>query len=79
MQSSLYKRAHQSGDAQGFERGFEPLAHLYHRRLGRSLTDDERKTLRARLDTHGADRLGDVLLDLSADALAAWLADPDAE
>jgi hypothetical protein len=32
----------------------------------------------ARLSTLGADRLGDVVLDLSAPALAAWLADHDA-
>jgi len=33
----------------------------------------------ARLTTHGADRLGDVVLDLTdAAALAAWLADPAA-
>jgi len=71
MQSSLYKRAHQSG----VEHGIEPL---FHRRLGRPLTDEERMTLRGRLDAHGADRITDVALDLSADKLAAWLADADA-
>jgi len=33
----------------------------------------------ARLESLGADRLGDVVLDLSAPELAAWLADPAAQ
>lgn len=32
----------------------------------------------ARLSTQGAERLGDVVLDLDADALTAWIADPTA-
>jgi len=75
MQSTLTQRAFQSGVERGFEQSF---AALYHRRLGRPLTVGERTTLRARLDTHGADRIAEVALDLSADALAAWLADADA-
>jgi len=54
------------------------LQRLYARRLGRSLSADEETTLVQRLDTVGPDRLGDVVLDLSPDALAAWLRDPDA-
>ena len=79
MQSSLYKRAHQSGVETGIEQGREQgIEPLFHRRLGRPLTDEERKTLRGRLNTDGADRITDVALDLSADALAAWLADANA-
>ncbi len=32
----------------------------------------------ARFDIVGRERLGDVVLDLSPEALAAWMADPDA-
>jgi hypothetical protein len=34
--------------------------------------------LLARFDTVGPDRLGDVVLDLTPEALGAWLTDPDA-
>jgi len=37
-----------------------------------------RAVLRQRLATLGADRLGDVVLDLEAVTLSAWLADPAA-
>ena len=33
---------------------------------------------RERTETLGTDRLGDLVLDLSVDELAAWLADPNA-
>jgi hypothetical protein len=52
--------------------------HGYKRRLARPLTEEERRTLHERLGQLGSDRLGDVVLDLSAEALAAWLADPSA-
>jgi hypothetical protein len=55
-----------------------PLVHQFSRRLGRPITDTERAELLRRLDTLGADRIGDVVLDLTPHALAAWLADPDA-
>jgi hypothetical protein len=35
------------------------------------ITIGERTALRRRLDTLGADRIGDVVIDLTADALAA--------
>jgi hypothetical protein len=62
----------------GIEKGLRPLAHQFERRLGRSLTPEEHHALRERFDRLGGSRLGDVVLDLSATALAAWLADPDA-
>lgn len=58
--------------------GLSPLTHQFERRLGRALSDDERATLAERLRTIGPVRLGDAVLDLTSDALAAWLADPDA-
>jgi hypothetical protein len=60
------------------DKGLEPLAHLFERRMGRRLRDAERRALHERLHRLGPERLGDVVLDLAADQLAAWLADPDA-
>jgi hypothetical protein len=60
---------------QGMQQG---LLRLFSQRLARALSDVERAVIVARLETLGADRLGDVVLDLSAPALAAWLADPAA-
>ncbi len=58
--------------------GMRPLIRQLERRIARPLTDAERNGLAARFDLVGPERLGDVVLDLSPDALAAWIADPDA-
>jgi hypothetical protein len=50
-----------------------PLAHLVERRLGRSLAVNEREVLVARVKIQGADRIVDLILDLSAPDLVAWL------
>ncbi len=68
----------QQGLRDGRQEGLQPLQHQFARRLGRTLTAAEQATLLGRFDTVGPDRLGDVVLDLTPDALAAWLADPDA-
>ncbi len=62
----------------GVEKGIAPLARLYSRQLRRELTDAERRSLAHRLDTLGANRLGDVVLDLTPEQLGQWIADPDA-
>jgi hypothetical protein len=62
----------------GIEQGLQPLRHQIERRLGRRLDAAEQAVLLRRFATVSGDRLGDIVLDLSADALAAWLADPDA-
>jgi hypothetical protein len=54
------------------------LQHQFERRLSRRLNPSEQAILRQRLATLGADRLGDVVLDLDAATLSAWLADPAA-
>ena len=54
------------------------LKRHFEHRLGRKLMVREDKTLRDRLSTLGADRLGIVVLDLSAVELARWLKDPAA-
>lgn len=68
----------EKGRLEGIEKALAPLERMFARRLGRALTPTERATLVRRLDTHGADRLGDVVLDLSEGELAAWLDDPNA-
>ena len=57
----------------------EGLLRLYERRLGRDLTEPEHATLRARLETLGADRFIDAVLGLEGTQLARWLADPEAK
>jgi hypothetical protein len=67
------------GREQGIKEGLlQGLQRQFARRLGRPLTEAETATLLARFDTVGPDRLGDVVLDLTPDALGAWLTDPDA-
>ena len=75
--SALDERQAQ-GVTQGRAEGLAPLVRLIERRLTRTLTTDERTRVRAKLERVGPERLGDVVLDLAPDALAAWIADPDA-
>ncbi len=55
------------------EKAIGALAHQFERRLGRALTEAERVKLAKRLGTLGPERVGDVVLDLSPEELAAWL------
>ena len=84
MESSVYelgkKRGEETGELKGKREGKrELLLRGYERRLERALTDAERAAIEQRLGTLGADRLFDVQMDLSPEALAAWLADPSAQ
>ena len=72
------KRGIEQGIERGIERGIAPLLGQIARKLHRPLTDADRRAITARLDLVGPDRLGEVVLDFNSDALAAWLADPDA-
>jgi len=67
-----------AGRDEGLRAGLQPLLHLFARRLGRALTAAESALLLSRFDTVGPERLGDVVLDLSPDALGQWLTDVDA-
>ena len=78
LKASLLKEGQKKGVKKGLEKGLAPLVHQFERKLGRSLATAEHTTLRKRLRTHGPARLGDVVLDLDAAALARWLDDPDA-
>jgi hypothetical protein len=62
----------------GIEKGIQPLLHQFERKLGRPLTLEESSTIRDRIGLLGPDRVGDVVLDLSSESLAAWLSDPSA-
>lgn len=56
--------------------GMETLvARQIERRLQRSLAAAERATLHGRVVALGAEHVGDLVIDLSPDALAAWLAE----
>ncbi len=49
------------------------LVHLFQRRVGRSLSADERQTLTACVKKFGPEHLMDLVLDSSGPELAAWL------
>ena len=66
------------GLEKGLEKGLSPLQRQFARRLGRPLSAAEQRILVARLDTLGPDRLGDVVLDVTPDALREWLSALDA-
>ena len=51
---------------------------LFERKLKRALSASEQATLVARLETLGATRLDEVVIDLPASEILAWLADPHA-
>jgi hypothetical protein len=72
------KKGLKRGHEQGIEKGLQALAHLFERRIGRPLTEEEHHAVHERLLKLGPDRLGDVVLDLDTKALVTWLADPNA-
>ncbi len=76
MESWVFKQ----GIEKGIEKGSrQELSRMFERKLRHPLAEQEQATIAQRLDTLGADRLRDVVLDLPADALAAWLQNPNAK
>jgi len=67
----LYVRWQREQRGQG---ALEVVQHQFERRLGRPLTASERETLLDQVLRLGTDRVGDVVLDLAPEQLAAWLA-----
>lgn len=64
---------------EGVELGVEKaVLHQFERKLARVFSEAEHTELARRLRTLGSDHLGDVVLDLAAPQLDAWLRDPDA-
>ena len=83
FQRQLREEGRKQGQTQGQEQGqaqgrMQVLARLFEKRLGRPLEEAERAVVDERFRRSGEERLGDVVLSLSAEDLAAWLADPAA-
>jgi hypothetical protein len=55
------------------------MARLCGKRLGRPLTDAEKAALTDRLDRLGEERVEEVILSSSSEALGIWLTDPNAK
>jgi len=68
----------QKGVDKGLEKGLAPLVHQFERKLRRTLTAQDRQTLVKRIDLVGPERVGDVVLELTSEQLAAWLENADA-
>lgn len=75
MVEALQREAMEKGIEKGAANAF---ARLFERRLRRTLREDEQARLRERVESLGSDRLSDVVLELSVEDLARWLADPQA-
>ncbi len=73
-----FDRGVEKGIEKGIERGIAPTVYQFARRLGRSLTETERGTLAARLDSIGPERIAEVASEFDAAALAKWLKNPRA-
>ncbi|WP_437571109.1 hypothetical protein [Sorangium sp. So ce542] len=83
LKQSIRDEARKEGLKEGHLEGLKEgqlgvLARQFEKKLGRPLAEAERSILAERFDRLGLDLLDDVRLELSADALAAWLADPAA-
>lgn len=76
MESWVFNQGKQQGKQQG---ELNVLVTLYEMLLARPLTDREHTTLMQRLETLGYQRLLAVQQTRSGDALATWLADPNAD
>ncbi|WP_437291895.1 hypothetical protein [Sorangium sp. So ce406] len=73
------KEAEERAQLRGQQLGqLQMTARLCAMRLGRPLTEAETTALAERLDRLREDRVGEVVLSSSAEALAAWLSDPNA-
>lgn len=73
------EKLHDEGRREGRDEGLlQMLALQFKLRLDRALSPDELATLDRRVHTLGAERVGKVVLDMSRDALDAWLRDPHA-
>lgn len=79
LRKEVIEEEHRKGLEKGREQGLaEGLGLVYEGRLGRRLTDEERRTSSERLTRLGFPRCLDLGLDLAPEALAAWLAEPAA-
>ncbi|MFO0588579.1 MAG: hypothetical protein U0441_13605 [Polyangiaceae bacterium] len=79
LESRGMERGRQLGVEQERAKAVQALVHLFELRLSRPLAEAEGATVRARYDSVGPSRLGEVVLVLKPAELSAWLADPDAK
>jgi hypothetical protein len=70
-QSDFARKYFAEGRTEGRLEGLKPL---FERRLGRALTTAEKARLSARVQEQGPEHIGNLVLDLTSEALAAWLA-----
>lgn len=75
------RRGERRGEERGEERGkqqaiAELLGRLFTRRIGRRPTAEEERSIIERARAIGPGEVEDALLDLEADALVRWLAEP---
>lgn len=68
-----YVDGRKHGREEGREKGLALLAFVLERRLGRTLTEKERKRIALRLEKDGPEKLGAAVMDLSPKKLEAWL------
>lgn len=78
LQNLLQRKGYRDLDAVLAEGAFATLEHQFARRLSRPLHDAERATLHAQVKAHGSEHISDLVLDLTADDLARWIASPEA-
>lgn len=69
--SKIYRRGHDEGRVEGQQ---SVLVHQLERRLRRALTHAEQQAFVAQVNALGAERVGDLVVDLDAGSLAAWVA-----
>ncbi len=75
-----HAEGHAEGHVEGQTEEREELLDLVTReRLGRGLTQDERKALRGRLRSEGREALVHQIMSSSPEALVRWLASPPRE
>jgi hypothetical protein len=80
QEAQRLKQAEERGKLEGkLEEKLQLMARLCGLRLGRPLTEAENAALAERLDRLGEDRVGQVMLSFSSEALQAWLSDPNAQ
>jgi hypothetical protein len=80
FEAQRMKQAEERGKLEGkLEGKLQVMARLCGLRLDRPLTETEKEALAARLDRLGEDRVGQVMLSFSSEALEAWLSDPNAQ
>lgn len=72
MEEQAYERAFKQSVKTGH---LNSLSRVYAIRIGRPLTEAESNAIRWMFDRVGPDRMEEVVLSFSAEAVAAWLSD----